>query len=92
VPTSPFEAKGQRGMPSAGIALSIKTDSPFVPVSHRALVVRTGTRNAYFDRNEGGAMKPKLGTFVIALLAGSFATAAWAQEIAVHYEVTAMEI
>ena len=46
VPTSPFEAKGQRGMPSAGIALSIKTDSPFVPVSHRALVVRTGTRNA----------------------------------------------
>ena len=30
-----------------------KTDSPFVPVSHRALVVRTGTRNAYFDCNEG---------------------------------------
>jgi hypothetical protein len=30
-----------------------KTDSPFVPVSHRALAVRTGTRNAYFDRNEG---------------------------------------
>ncbi len=53
MPTSPFEAKGQRGMPSAGIALSIKTDSPFVPVSHRALVVRTGTRNTYFDRNEG---------------------------------------
>jgi CBS domain-containing protein len=28
-------------MPSAGIALQIKPDSPFVPVSHRALVVRT---------------------------------------------------
>jgi hypothetical protein len=27
-------------MPSAGIALSLKTDSPFVPVSHRAFAAR----------------------------------------------------
>jgi sulfane dehydrogenase subunit SoxC len=28
-------------------------DSPFVPVSHRPLAVRAGTRDASFDRNEG---------------------------------------
>jgi hypothetical protein len=34
-------------------------------------------------------MKPKLGTFVTALLAGSFATAAWAQDLGrVHFETS----
>jgi hypothetical protein len=34
-------------------------------------------------------MKPKLGTFVTALLAGTFATAAWAQELGrVHFETS----
>jgi tetratricopeptide (TPR) repeat protein len=34
-------------------------------------------------------MKPKLGTFVTALLAGAFATAAWAQELGrVHFETS----
>jgi hypothetical protein len=42
VPMSPFHVDGRRGMPSAGIELPIKTDSSFVPVSHRALAVRTG--------------------------------------------------
>src|SRR3981081_509044 len=34
-------------------------------------------------------MKPKLGTFVTALLAGAFATAAWAQDLGrVHFETS----
>src|ERR1700738_2198332 len=34
-------------------------------------------------------MKPKLGTFVTALLAGTFTTAAWAQELGrVHFETS----
>ena len=34
-------------------------------------------------------MKPKSGTFVTALLAGSFATAAWAQDLGrVHFETS----
>ena len=46
-----------------------KTDSPFVPVSHRALAVRTGTRRLLREmltsRQRGSAMKPELGTFAI---------------------------
>ena len=34
-------------------------------------------------------MKPKLGTFVTALLAGTFTTAAWAQDLGrVHFETS----
>ena len=49
VPTSPLEANGQQELPSAGIALSTR---PTVLLC-RSLAVHAGTRNAYFDRNEG---------------------------------------
>jgi hypothetical protein len=41
---SPFEVDGQRGNAVGGYRTFNKTDSPFVPVSHRALAVRMGTR------------------------------------------------
>jgi hypothetical protein len=74
VPMSPFDVDRQRGMPSAGIELSIK---PTV-LLHRSLAehaMRTGTRRLLREmlalKQRGSAMKPKLGTFVTALLAGT---------------------
>src|SRR5450432_2881850 len=87
---SPFEANGQREMLSAGIALSIK---PTVLLCRfpRALAVRTATiaRNCHFDRKRGNAMKPNLITVLTTLLAGTFATAVWAQDLGrVHFETS----
>jgi len=53
VPTSPLEANGQRGMPSAGIALSIKPTVLLCRSLTEHSPRRTGTRNVYFDRNQG---------------------------------------
>jgi hypothetical protein len=53
VPTSPFEANGQRGMPSAGIALSINRQSfcaGLSPSTRRAY----GHAKCLLDRDEGG--------------------------------------
>src|ERR1700732_1998302 len=53
----------------------------------------TSTRHAHEHAKcrpqRGSAMKPKLGTFATALLAGTFTTAAWAQELGrVHFETS----
>src|SRR5260370_8604882 len=92
VPTSPLEPNGRRGCCRQASHLS-KTDNLFVPVSHRAFAVRTSTRRLLPKRllppQRGNAMRPNLGTFATALLASTFATAAWPQNLArVHFNTS----
>ena len=68
----PFEVDGQRGMPSAGIALSIKPTVLFRrSLTEHSPCARRLLREMLILRQRGSAMKPKLGTFVTALLAGT---------------------
>src|SRR5260370_23203402 len=92
VPTSPLEPNGRRGCCREASHL-YKTDNLCVPVSHRAFAVRTSTRRLLRKRllrpQRGNAMRPNLGTFVTALLASTFATAAWAQDLGrVHFDTS----
>ena len=72
---SPFEVYGQPGMPSAGIAHSIKPTVLLRRSLTEHSTFRAGTRRLLPEmltlRQRGSAMKPKLGTFVTALLAGT---------------------